>query len=582
MGRAAGSETTGRTRLGAAEGSHERQSYIQLMVGLRILQVSGIVTIQFRRRSRTILVLGGHPVAYRSDLPEDSIEKTLVASNLVPADRLKWMMDRLSADENLTEALVMSGALSHDDLAQHRVHRMKIGLGAALSWASGTWSFEPRPSLQSEQIDPDLIPRSDILPSLWHGVKQFVSMEDILSQVSDPSLGKMLPSEGLSEALALLDLDETQSKLDEAVGTGCSMDDLFTRIPDTTGTLVRLVWFLAQAEVLCWENAASGAAVAMLRSAESEAPRDSSPSSAQATRERRSSSAQRTPPPAERTRAKRTRPTSPLSGRGQRDISKVIANDYRRIDRDFYAFLGVNDDASDDQIRLQCKRVAKRWRTAQANPALNAEGRDQVKDLLAGASMVWQMLKETKNRAQYDERKKNGRAPTVRGALPTTIADRNMGAPLEAPAEAEEAPEASSTGGSSAGDSRARALVDEGQFTAAIPLLQRARMDNPSDADTLADLGWAIYKTLGGGHPDDEDSPDDFVRLALTFEPRNERALEYWARMAIEGGDSDEARRRLKGLVKMHPETGWARMLLESEAALEQEIQSVMRTKRKG
>ena len=196
--------------------------------------------------------------------------------------------------------------------------------------------------------------------------------------------------------------------------------------------------------------------------------------------------------------------------------------------------------------------------------------------------MVWQMLKESKNRAQYDERKKNGRAPTVRGALPTTIADRNMGAPLEAPPDADEPPEASSSGASAGGESRARRLVDEGQFTAAIPLLQRARMDNPSDADTLADLGWAIYKTLGGGHPDDEDSPDDFVRLALTFEPSNARALEYWARMAIEGGDSDEARRRLKGLVKVHPETGWARLLLKSEASLEQEIQSAMRAKRKG
>jgi hypothetical protein len=577
MGRAAGSSTT--TRLGAAKGAHDRKTFVQLMVGLRKMQASGIVQIKFRRRSRKILLVGGQPVAYYSDLPEDTVEKTLVASNLVPADRLKWIMDRLAPGENLTESLVMSGALSESDLALHQASRMKVGLGAALSWASGEWSFEPRPNIEATQVDSKLIPRLDILPSVWHGAKQFVGMEDILSQVSDPGLGKMLPAEGLSSGLKLLGLEEPQSKLVEALGKGCTLDELFTKIPDTTGTLVKLVWFLTEAELIKWENGKTESVVDMLKAAETEAPRKRKSESSDSRPSGRSTRAPEPPrtPPAERSRARKGRSAAPASSaRQQRDVNKVIAKDYKRMDRDFYAFLGIKSGASDSDIRQQCRRVAKRWRTAQANPNLTDEGLDQVKDLIAGANMAWRTLSNAKARIEYDKRKTSGRAPTVRGALPTTIADRDMGAPLEVPEEPEAVAE-SVQGAASEDDSRARDLIDQGQFTAAIPLLQRARMENPSSADTLADLGWAIFKTLGGGHPDDDDSPDDFVRLALTFEPRNNRALEYWARMAIETGDADEARRRLMGLVKMQPGAGWAQLLLESEAALEQEIQEAMR-----
>ena len=175
---------------------------------------------------------------------------------------------------------------------------------------------------------------------------------------------------------------------------------------------------------------------------------------------------------------------------------------------------------------------------------------------------------------------KTGRAPTVRGALPVTVADRHLGAPLEAPEEEIWANEPMVEQQQSSETSRARELVDKQQFTAAIPLLQRARMENPSDADTLADLGWSIFKAIGSGHPDDDDTPEDFVRLALTFEPNNVRGLEYWSRMAIENGDVDEARRRLKNLVKQHPNHTWGRSLSDNDAALEKEVHTAIRQRR--
>lgn len=581
-------------RLSPAQGAHGRTSYVKLMIALKQSKANGVVAIQFRRRSRQIYLLGGEPVSYRSDLPEESVDRTLVTSNLVPADRLKWMKDRLSADENLTDALLMSGALTEEALNQHLVQRMHIGLGASLAWTSGEWTFQPQPQILAERIDPALIPRTNLLPCLWNGVKQYVNMEEILSAVSDPGLGKMIPTPELSQTVEMLDLEGPQGGLAEAIGDGCTMDDLFTRIPDTTGTLVKLIWFLGEIEQIQWENGKAASALAMLKEAETDQPFNTTsgptkPRPASSAGSSRTSSNQSGSSTAERVRARPNRPISPMAGRTARDrasakdINKVIANDYKRIERDFYGFLGIADNASEDQIRLQCKRVAKRWQTAKANPKLQPEGQDQVKDLLAGASLVWKTLGSEKSRAEYLRRAESGRAPTVRGALPTTFADRNMGAPLEAPdsSNATES-ESPSPGATHSESSRVRTLMDGEQYTQAIPLLQRARMENPSDPETLADLGWAMFRTIGAGHPDDEDSAEDFVALALTFDPRNTRALEYWAKIALETGNKDEAKRRLKSLLKVQPKTNWARPLIENEAALQQAIDDAIRRRRNG
>ena len=96
-------------------------------------------------------------------------------------------------------------------------------------------------------------------------------------------------------------------------------------------------------------------------------------------------------------------------------------------------------------------------------------------------------------------------------------------------------------------------------------MLSELRHIHPSCPDTLAALGWAGWRT--GNHGTNAyDSPTDFLLLALTFDPAHHKALEYFARMAMDQGDVETARNRLLQLLQVKPEADWARSALEEGA----------------
>jgi cytochrome c-type biogenesis protein CcmH/NrfG len=98
-----------------------------------------------------------------------------------------------------------------------------------------------------------------------------------------------------------------------------------------------------------------------------------------------------------------------------------------------------------------------------------------------------------------------------------------------------------------------------GEFKKAIPLLKAARLETPSSPDVLADLGWATWKT---GSQEDDEAPGEFLRLALTFDPKHSRALEFLARIAIDQGEHAEAQDRLERFLAVKPNTDWAKAAL--------------------
>ena len=109
---------------------------------------------------------------------------------------------------------------------------------------------------------------------------------------------------------------------------------------------------------------------------------------------------------------------------------------------------------------------------------------------------------------------------------------------------------------------RAQELIETEDFEAAYAMLSELRHVHPSCPDTLAALGWAGWRT--GNHGTNAyDSPNDFLLLALTFDPAHTKALEYFARMAMDQGDVETARNRLLQLLQVDPDALWAREALE-------------------
>ena len=78
----------------------------------------------------------------------------------------------------------------------------------------------------------------------------------------------------------------------------------------------------------------------------------------------------------------------------------------------------------------------------------------------------------------------------------------------------------------------------------------------------MAALGWSAWRT-GNLGTNAYDGPEDYLLLALTFDAEHPRALEFYARIAIEKGEKENARNRLLQLLKASPDAPWAQAALD-------------------
>ena len=222
--------------------------------------------------------------------------------------------------------------------------------------------------------------------------------------------------------------------------------------------------------------------------------------------------------------------------------------------RDFYAFLGIPNDSDEDTIRRTCMRLAKRWQAAIGSGSLSAELTANAEQLLTGSQLVWRTLTDPEKKAEYDRRLANGRAPIVE----STTGDTELPGLMDSDSTEE-------GGGTTAANTpldQANELMAQGQFGAAVPILNKARLASPSDPDVLAALGWASLRAGLGDSASEDESAEDYIRLALTFDPGNLRALEYYARLAVEQGNITAARKRLQRYIARAPNAAWARKAL--------------------
>ena len=221
----------------------------------------------------------------------------------------------------------------------------------------------------------------------------------------------------------------------------------------------------------------------------------------------------------------------------------------KRLGRDFYAFLGLPPTAPKQAIDRKCKGLARRWRMPGKQRGLDPEVQRKVDELLAGVQLVWRTLTDDGHRAEYDKRLQQGRAPKV-GDLRTAAAGAASAANA-ADAESFDEPV-------SAELKEARALMAKNKFKEALSVLKKARVDDPSSPDIMADLGWATWNIQGAKNGDAE----EFLRLALTFDNNHLYGLEYLAKVLVEQNDLDTARVLLQRLVKLSPDSAWAKKAL--------------------
>ncbi len=648
-----------RPELPSASGSHDTVNFVTIFLAIHRLRLSGVLETGTRRGWRRLFFLEGLVVGASSSFVQDELGRTLAGSGLVPKERIQWFEDRLGPDEHIETALLASGALTAEQLAEHEQGRIRQGITAPLRASRGSWRFEACPGLRPERIAPALRPEVGGLQALWEGVQQHLAVDKVLPEVTDPDLGDLIAGPELRDVLPGMELEPPLAFIAEAVGEGISVEELFKQIPDRSGNLLKLVWMLERGglllrrdriqdtnladrlasvaecatdaelheALLAWERGAApttppGPSVATEPAPPPSIPRvqpapagiriqpgpasptslDSDSSSASSlTRAPSSAPARSRPsvsvmplaggdgaqihiptPPREEpsvepgsigryavgrskagpasvspTRSTTRRPERPLTA------SRIAADHAKRMDRDFYGFLGLKPGTPADVVDRRCKRMAQRWSTGKDLDLDEATDR-QLDQLLHGLHIVWQTLLNPERKEEYDRRMSDGHAPRVeeiRRALQS--AELNHPAP---PPPAEPAEEIDfDPDDPDQGLAMAQRLIARHAFAPACRLLEQLRRAEPSNPEILTDLGWAVWK-LKGPSADSENDPEDYIALALTFAPRSVKALEYYARIAFERGDLEALQERLDRLLGADRENEWALEVLSSDA----------------
>ena len=533
----------------AARGTHERESFVRVFFAIFRNQHSGILDVKFGKRTRTLYFLGGYPIAYRSDLPEDDLGRTLSNANLIPEKQINWIREKLGKDENLEQAIIMSGALTAEQIADHKQQRLQANIGAPLQWGSGDWSFQPHSQLNTSRIDPALRPDIGSIAALWHAVQQHVSMDAVFPKVTDPSAG-MIALDPLCQALfGQLNVEDAFAGLPDAVGTGCNVEEIFRQVPDGSGNLVKLLWFLEAAGLLHRQGRAQDGTIdgQLKAAADAPPPKPIAPAAKPKTATKAVSKT---------SDAREPVPETEPGGEPQKKRRPPMTDDQlraahrKRMGLDFYAFIGVPPQAPKQAIDRKCKGLARRWRIPGKQRALPEDVTTKVDELLAGVQLVWRTLTDDSHRAEYDKRMSQGRAPKVGDLRAASSAAQATGSG----SNQADVPEA----GLSESHEKARTLMNKGDFKSALSMLKQARVDDPSSPDIMADLGWATWNIQGAKNGDAE----EFLRLALTFDANHLRGLEYLAKVLVEQSDLDTAKLLIQRLVKLDPQSQWARKAL--------------------
>jgi len=543
----------------SAKGRHDRETFIKVFFSLFRNQRTGMLEVTFGSKWRRLYFIAGEPIAFQSDLPEDDIGRTLVNAGLVPEKQVSWVREKLGEGEALDQAIIMSGALTAEQVHAHRQQRLLTNVGSPLLWGTGEWSFHPNTRLRAASIDPKLKPDGSTIGSLWSAVGLHVSMDAVFPHVTDPKAGMVAADPLCAALLPSLTVEKDFDGLLAAIGNGTSVEDIFRQIPDSTGNLVKLLWFLEAAGLLHRQGRPQDALLDQQIEAAVSAPQAAPPKPAArvkphaqsdgSKKKKKSISPSAAPPPSassasrgDETERKRRPPLTD---------DQLRAAHRKRMGRDFYGFLGLPSDAPKSAIDRKCKGLARRWRIPGKHRDLSSDVQAKVDELLAGVQLVWRTLTDEGHRQEYDKRLKQGRAPKVGDMRAASERPANTsGEALEERFEEPVSPELQ----------HARALMAQQKFKEALSVLKKARVDDPSSPDIMADLGWATWNLQGAKNGDAE----EFLRLALTFDNNHLFGLEYLAKVLVQQGDIDTARMLLQRLVKLSPESTWAKKALSN------------------
>lgn len=562
-------------------GHHSRGAYVGLIARIVEDGRSGVLEVRSGQRFRRLYFVAGAPVWFESDRPQDTLDDDAMAD---PDQRLKLL---------------------------------KRGMGVPLQWRKGGWTFEPREALPAEVLQKMAFLDCAPLAPLWSGVQSTLRADELLEAVTAPDAGPIQPLKGLGDRFDRLEVGGQLAYLPGALDQPRSLNDLMKAHAADYEDLLKLLWMM---EAMGWVRRDGDRAVALGFASpeedpfgvsqppldpveapppeQEEEPPEDEPAptkgigryvhaSTPGTRREDLRPADQEEPAIDKLvvsdperattrpdeslpRARRVRDTRSVPRRSMPASlsADAVRRDYEtRMGTDYYTFLGVPAKAGQAVIDRAWTKLLKRWTVASKNPTLPKEVRQQARELGQVAHLAGRMFSEPTRRMEYDRRLERGQAPRAGGMKAARGLSKTN-------------PRASVPHRPPAGDPlrEARYVLERGDYSKAVAMLKHLRVQRPSDAGVLADLGWAVWKASA---ETEREQAEEYLQIATTFAARDARAREFLARIALDAGDVEAARGRLELLLQITPDAAWAKKALAAlPAPGEQSASSALRIKK--
>ena len=213
---------------------------IGLVADLAIRGFTGRFQVSSRKILRRLFFVKGQVVGFWSDHPEDDFGRRFVQAGHLNGEALRWAQDHLTTDERIEEALVAGAMVNWEQVAVEQVRHLEAGVGALVRMKTGDWTCKEYADL-APKLQHCPLPKANLHAAVWRGVRESVSADAALQDLSE-SGGAFRCTDALPvicEALPSL-----PDGLEEALGEGNTLEQVFARVRDNSGELFQLVWYL--------------------------------------------------------------------------------------------------------------------------------------------------------------------------------------------------------------------------------------------------------------------------------------------------------------------------------------------------
>ena len=402
-------------------GEHSPAEWIRAVFTLQAEGFTGCLSLLHGRNARHFLVLDGHFADFWSTYNDEALSRTLPKAKLVDA---KAVLDQSDQQTELT--VLSDGLLKEAQLEAHQIERLKEGLQAGILQQAGRWQAVEHPSLKSVEVSRALYPSIDLWNVMWDGVCEHMETGQLLAWA-----GKERRQFRRSPQVALPFLEEANAELIGKSNDAMSLANFLASAERPEQVPARL-WVLAAAGILDVVEVEPEKLEAPIKSSVTAPVVDTKPVPSQAPDAVSVSKPDTPATPKPQQQAPSPPPVSPASPRMSRtplptaprptgnQVEDLVNEHRQRMNKDYYAFLGLTPDAPPEELREVSRKLAQRFNALSRTPTLPEEIRLKVRDMLSGVQRVYGTFTDRKRKEEYDNLLAAGEAPIVelRNAVP--------------------------------------------------------------------------------------------------------------------------------------------------------------------